>query len=561
LKANFSDIEEFFRALLGQTACPNEEIEEASGAYELMKLAVEHLKMFKFLLIVDDLDTLGDEDQSRLHQLLVQLCSRSEAKAIITARRNLSLPEGDFLAVEGLPETDFRIFVGERCKLLSISPPTGSLMRGLMRVTGGSPLFALSILRLVAEDGSQLDQAISRWRGADGEKVRNAAFSREVDRLKEFEARTLLASAYLSPTSKVELAAVLRLNEFETTEAIQTLRQFSMIATQTDLPGGARLVIPDAVAAMINIVEQRVSGYEAIKVKCAKQREISADPEPYLRDALTRTIAFLKRANPEEALDTVRAAMANLPEHYDLFYLLGKCYLEANPVAPTESEEAFQAAFDRGCRRQDLFESWLRLRGLRENWDGVIKLSQLAERERGVNNRFVISRAEAYTKIAEQYERSTEFEQAVSIYDKAIEDFKSVLQIAGSSHFAGEIKAAQRRLIQRRLAVIKEIAERANRPRKYFRDVVSTAKTYAFFDRNALLSGLEAFSQTIDSVEGKARISTLDITNANTDLRLSKDLLSTMRYDEKLKAEIARIIDALSARISHLATAEASGRH
>ena len=517
--------------------------------------------MSKFLLIVDDLDTLDDEDQSRLHQLLVQLCSRSEAKAIITARRNLGLPQGHFLAVEGLPETDFRAFVGERCKLLSVSPPTGSLMKSLMRVTGGSPLFALSILRLVAEDGSQLDQAISRWRGTDGEKVRNAAFSREVDRLKEFEARALLAAAYLSPTSKIELAAVLQLNEYETTEAIQTLRQFSMIAAQTDLPGGARLVIPDAVVSMINIVEQRVSGYEAIKGRCAKQREISADPEPYLRDALTRTIAFLNRGNPEEALETVRAAMANLPEHYDLFYLLGKCYLEASPVAPTDSEEAFQAAFDRGCRRQDLFESWLRLRRLRENWDGIIKLSQLAERERGVNNRFVISRAEAYTKIAEQYERSTEFEQAASIYDKAIEDLKSAVQITGSSHFAGEIKTAQRKLIQRRLSLIKEIAERANRPRRYFRDVISTAKTYAFFDRNALLSGFEAFSKTIDGVEAKGRSSTLDVTNANTDLRMSKDLLSAMRYDEKLKGEIARIVDALSGRISRLAIAEVSSRH
>jgi tetratricopeptide (TPR) repeat protein len=525
-----------------------------------MALAIEHLKMFKFLLVVDDLDTLEDRDQSRLHQLLVQLCSRSEAKAIITARRNLGLPEGDFLLVKGLAEADFRTFVGERSRLLNVAPPTSSLMKSLMRVTGGSPLFALSILRLVAEDGGRLDQAIAKWRGTDGEKARNAAFSREVDRLKELEARILLAAAYLSPTSRIELAAVLQHNEYETTEAIQTLRQFSMIATQTDLPGGARLVIPDAVVSMINIVERRVSGSEAIKARCAKQREISADPEPYLRDALTRTVAFLKQGNPDEALETVRAAMANLPEHYDLFYLLGKCYLEANPVAPTASEEAFHAAFDRGCRRQDLFESWLRLRRLRESWQGIIELSELAERERGVNARFAINRAEAYTKICEQYERSNEFEQAASIYHKIIEDLKSIVRKAGPSFVATEIKAAQRKLIQRRLALIKELSEKANRPRRYFRDVVSTAKTYAFFDRGALLSGLEAFSQTIGAIETKGRISPLDITQVNTDLGMSKDLLSMMQYDEKLKAEIGHIVDALSMRISQLPKSEVSLR-
>jgi hypothetical protein len=113
--------------------------------------------------------------------------------------------------------------------------------------------------------------------------------------------------------------------------------------------------------------------------------------------------------------------MAILPEHYDLFYLLGRCHLEANPIAASESETAFQEAFDRGCRRQDLFERWFRLRSLGENWEGVIELSRVAEKERG-GNVFAINRAEAYTKICDRHERAREFKQAAAICQKGIED-------------------------------------------------------------------------------------------------------------------------------------------
>jgi hypothetical protein len=97
---------------------------------------------------------------------------------------------------------------------------------------------------------------------------------------------------------------------------------------------------------------------------------------------------------------------------------------------------------------------------------------------------------------------------------------KFVLQKAGSGDLTAKIKEVQRKIIQRRLALIKDIAERGHRPRRYFRDVVDSAKVYGFFDRNALLSGLEAFRQIVTVVGNKGRVSALDIAQLNTDLRM-----------------------------------------
>ena len=53
------------------------------------------------------------------------------------------------------------------------------------------------------------------------------------------------------------------------------------IGNRIYLPGGATLVIPDAIASMVKIVEQRVPDYHTIKDRCARQRKITAET-PYV---------------------------------------------------------------------------------------------------------------------------------------------------------------------------------------------------------------------------------------------------------------------------------------
>ena len=66
----------------------------------------------------------------------------------------------------------------------------------------------MSVLRLVFL-GERFADALQSWQGADGDAVREAAFSKEVSRLNLLEARVLLCAAYLAYTSPVELSSLL----------------------------------------------------------------------------------------------------------------------------------------------------------------------------------------------------------------------------------------------------------------------------------------------------------------------------------------------------------------
>jgi hypothetical protein len=553
-RVDFSRIDEFLCGLLSETGCPDSDISRTKGLIELKELTLDHLQTYRYLLVVDDIDTLSDNDQQELYQLIFQLCAKADAKAIITARRNLGLPEGHFSQIKGLLEPDFRAFVAERAHALGVSVPSPQVMSNLMHTTGGSPLFALSILRLVST-GDRFDRAIGKWRGADGEKVRDAAFSREVGRLKDIEVRTLAAAVYLGPTSKVELASVLHLSEFEIQEAVDTLRQFSMIVADSNLPGGATLIIPDAIASMVTIVEQRVSDYETIKDRCARQRKITADPEPHVRDAFRRTVAFLKAGDNENALKTAEAVLTLLPENRDLLYLLGRCQLESEPILAVEAENSFQKAYDRGCRRRDLFEMWLKLRGMREDWIGVIKLSQLGEAEPGVIGRFAVVRAQAHRNVCERHIRGNQYEDAAKAYVEGIEHMKAVLQKDIEDYIRPEVQDAQRKLLRGWLGVTKRISDEIRRPRRYFRATATGALTYSFFDRNALLSGLEAFASTISSVKSKSRITSLDLNQLKVDFNMLGKVLAVMQSRQlqpKLIFEISQIRDHLEEEIFNL---------
>lgn len=140
-----------------------------------MTLALEHLSSHSYILIIDNIDTLGDDDQKKILSLVTQLCSLAKAKAILTARRNLGAAVVE--EVEGLLFADFQSLVSEKCKLLRLRPPikNSAEMKSFYDASGGSPLFALSILHLVTL-GDTLEEAVARWAGAEGEQVREIAF-------------------------------------------------------------------------------------------------------------------------------------------------------------------------------------------------------------------------------------------------------------------------------------------------------------------------------------------------------------------------------------------------
>ncbi|TWB50893.1 tetratricopeptide repeat protein [Bradyrhizobium sacchari] len=237
-------------------------------------------------------------------------------------------------------------------------------MKRFYDASGGSPLFALSILRLVSL-GDVFSEAIRNWAGSDGEHVRGIAFRLELNRLKANAAKVLLALCYLQRASVVELGNVLGLAHAEVQAALADLEEFSMTARDTSLPGGAAFKVPDMMGLITPLVEKVVVDHRSIKSKCDQFRALRGNKEPFVGSAITRTIAFLNSGDRLSALQTARTALEKVPEDPDLLCLMGRVY-NATGNAP-KADEYFREAHRMGCKKRVLFDEWISLREKRED--------------------------------------------------------------------------------------------------------------------------------------------------------------------------------------------------
>ena len=448
-RVDFVDIASFLEELLLETGCPISEIELDRDIPRLRTLVEQHLREFRCLVIIDDVDTLEDENQQEIFHLVTILFARSRSKVLMTARRNLGMPKGQFIEVQGISRARFEEYVDSKCDLLGIRNPVGnntSLMSQFWDVTGGSPLFTISVLRLVSL-AIPLTTALTDWKGASGEDVRNAAFAREVSRLKVPEARALLAAIYLSQTSLVEIALVLEMSRYDTQIAIDSLRQFSMVSLNSDLPGGATLIVPKAISMMIGVVEKKVTDYTIVRKRCAEQRAINNDPVPFVSDAIRRSMAFLKQDEPQKASQVAEEALRRVQGHPDLLCMLGRARYSCQDESSQEADEFFKTAYDNGCRRRELFEYWIESLQHTKDWGNVIQVSTNAERDLNMPGVYINARAHAFFQIAEGFVRGNRLEGAEKIYLKGVEDIKGTLWRRPSGQAQLDLKEWQRKLI------------------------------------------------------------------------------------------------------------------
>ena len=455
-RIDFFDVDGFLRKLALELGCPDNALEEAASRQDLMALTVEHLAEFRFLVIVDDVDTLEDEDQQTLYFVISTMFAQAQSKALMTARRNLGMPRGQYIELGGIDEADFAEFVESKCSLLKIPNPavSGSAeLAELFKVSGGSPLFTVSILRFV-DLGETFRSALNRWSGAAGEKVREAAFAKEVGRLSVANARVLLAVVYLRETSPVELAAIVGVSAFNIAEAIAKLRDFSMVEVASDLPGGATILVPRTLTLMAEVIERRVANYGALKAVCVEQRSLHKDPVPFVRDAVRRCMAHLTNKDFPGAAEVATEALAKLPEHPDLLCLVARCKLALGGQHRSDAIGFLQAADSKGCRKNELFELWIEVLERDRDWVGIIAVIRSAEIKLSRPGRFCLARARAYVELANDFMRANRYKDAEKVSLDGAEDIKNLLKNQLLPLFWMDAREAQKTVIRKWLAAI-----------------------------------------------------------------------------------------------------------
>lgn len=493
MRLDFTTIDELLTNIILEAGCPPEQVPEKPSRQELMTLAQHHLAFHSYILIIDNVDTLNDDDQKKILSLMTQLCSVAKAKAIVTARRNLGAAFDMYIDLKGLAFLDFQSLVQEKCVLFSLRPPVenSAEMKRFYDASGGSPLFALSIIRLV-HLGDTFAEAIKHWTGAEGEHVRDIAFRRELNRLRAGAAKVLLALCYLERASVVELGSVLGLAHAEVQTALSDLEEFSMTARDTSLPGGAAFKIPSMMGLITPLVEKVVTDHAAIKKKCNEFRQLRQTKTPFVGTAIVRTMAFLNVGDTRQALQTAKAALDTLPEDPDLLCLIGRVY-NTTGNAP-KADESFRAAHHQGCKKRELFNEWIALRETREDWSGVIEIAEIAKASSD-SARLIVARCNAEMMIGDQASRIGRHPEAEGKYEAAISMIQGALRVYNVPAERADLWRLNRSLVFRWIGSVRMQTTTLDGKKRFFGACAKAIKTYRLLSKDVLVSGYSALRE------------------------------------------------------------------
>jgi hypothetical protein len=357
---DFSDAESLFKAIAIELGCVESDIAGLTSK-ELMQLAIESCIVIPSFIVIDDIDSLSQEDQ--LRTLEFGMRTPAGTKILLTTRVNFSYSPDNVLKLNGLPDPDFQKYVTTLRKRYELPTISESKIKYLREVTGGSPLFTDSLIRLERR-GLALDQAMSNWKGEKGLEVRKAALSREVQQLSREAKRVLFVVSTLKNCSYVELSQVVDYSDQTLGDALQELSSLFLIsapsiakeARYTVEPNTSRLVLEMTSslgidhAALIDSTKRSKS--DAIGLGLQRRSGI-------VGLAISEAIATLKSGNPQGALETIQAASKKVSKpHPDLLLAMGRFALKLPKPDYDLARKSFANAYGLGQRKSMLFDLW-----------------------------------------------------------------------------------------------------------------------------------------------------------------------------------------------------------
>jgi len=373
---------------LGKT---DEEIEEIETSSEYIQEMIVTLNLTPSLIVVDDLDSLGEDEQAQIFQELGIVFSRTAAnlsggsRCILTARQLVGAMPSQTIKLQGFEKADFRAYIEALyrnfdLKFSSISK-SPKLLDKFLKISGGSPLFASAIVRLVHQ-GFNLDNALNRFTGKDGQEVRSFTFERELEKLQESQLRCLYALINLSPCSSLELSQALEVSEDQLFADISGLRDFHLISRQdAHSARGREFYVESYIQLLRSLVEEKIRDPRRIEKSCKRIRHDKKAKTEDVSKIIGQVLSLWRNEEYEGALsyiinqEEMRSSEAFTP---DLHCIAGRAFLRVEPPRSQDAARRFRIAYDGGCSRPELYDLWIEAHEVSKDWISVIEVAKLA---------------------------------------------------------------------------------------------------------------------------------------------------------------------------------------
>lgn len=409
-----------------------------------MQLALDSCGLISSFIVIDDIDSLGKDDQ--LRALEFGMRTPSGTKILLTTRVNFSYSPDNVLKLDGLTKTEFKDYVvvlRERYKLASIPD---SKIEHLREVTGGSPLYTDSLIRLERR-GLGLDKAMTQWRGQRGLEVRKAALSREIQQLSREAKRVLFVISTLRNCSYTELSQVVDYTDQTLGDALQELSGLFLISAPSIAKEARYTVEPNTGILVLELAATFGIDHAALVAATKRSKSDAIGMGLQKRSgivglAISEGIALLRGGDSKGALEVIVSASKKLSKpHPDLLLAAGRFYLkQANP-SYDEAKKAFEQSFALGQRKPLLFDLWFEAEFARGAFEDALDVSARALEYELDLQRWYERRAQVRVVLAQRAKSRFSNDAAIRELDMALADLR-----ASRSASSGDIQ--RRRLEQ-----------------------------------------------------------------------------------------------------------------
>lgn len=434
-RTDYSDASSLFVAIASAHGCLSTDFEGCSSR-ELMQLALDSCIAFPSFVVVDDVDSLSPEDQQRALEFGMRIPAKT--KMLLTTRVNFSYSPDNVLKLNGLSSSEFKEYIQVIRDRYGLPVIKDSKIDHLHEVTGGSPLFTDSLLRLERR-GLQLDQAINQWKSEKGLEVRKAALQREVMQLSREAKRVLYVISHVKSASYVELSQILHYADQTLGDAIQELAGLFLVSAPS-IGKEARYTVDPNTGLLVLELGQVLGIDHAALVAAAKRARSDAiglslqKRSGIIGQAISQAVALLKSGKPKEALEAVAVTSRKLTPHPDLLLAVGRFSLKQNPPSWDQASSAFEEAYALGQRKRLLFDLWFEAEYGRGSQESALEVATKAiNLEVGDVYGWYERRAQVHIALASKSSSKISADSSIREVDLAIDDLKKAKNISNSN--------------------------------------------------------------------------------------------------------------------------------
>lgn len=426
-KTDYEDANSLLKAIAESHGCLASDF-DGLNTRELMQLAIESCATSPSFIVVDDVDSLTPEDQQRALELGMR--TPPKTKMLLTTRVNFSYSPDNVLKLDGLEEPEYKEYLQVVRELYGLPALKDGKVSMLREVTGGSPLFTDSLLRLERR-GLTIDKAINQWKGHKGLEARKAALQREIQQLGKEAKRVLFVISHVKSASFVELSQILCYTDQTLGDAIQELAGLFLVSAPaigkevryTVEPNTGILVLDLGQSLGIDhtalVAATKRASTDAIGLGLQKRTNI-------VGLAISQAIALQSKGDAKGALETVLSASKQLSRpNADLLLALGRFSLKLDQPNREQASRAFTEAYDLGQRKQLLFDLWFEAEYGRGDLNEALEVTSKAlQHQVGAAYQWHERRAQVHVARAQRSGAKVSKDTAIREVDSAIENLR-----------------------------------------------------------------------------------------------------------------------------------------